>query len=87
MKTWLRVLVEKGCKMPTRGTRPWVTLTERWIRGRINSYEGPPQFPIHTWVKSKEWARAIERSSTQASIQYERNGFNNGRQYLCKKKQ
>jgi hypothetical protein len=82
LKTWLRVLVEKGCKMPTRGTRPWVTLTERWIRGRINSYEGPPQFPIHTWVKNKEWDRAIERSSTLASNQYERNGFINGRQYL-----
>jgi phage FluMu protein Com len=49
---------------------------------RVNSYEGPPQFPIQTWAKNKEWARAIERSSTLASNQYERNGFINGRQYL-----
>jgi hypothetical protein len=82
LKTWLRVLVEQRCKLPQRGTRPWVTLTDRWLRGRLNIYEGPPQRPIHKWVMREEWTRTIERTSTVSSIQYERNNFVNGRGYL-----
>jgi hypothetical protein len=82
LKTWMNVLVEKTRALPIRGTRPWVTRTESWIRGRIKTYEGPPQFPVDKWVMREEWARVIERTSTVSSIQYERNGFVNGRRYL-----
>ena len=82
LKTWLRILDERRCRLPQRGTRPWITLSDRWLRGRLNTYEGPPQLPLHEWVRREEWTRAIERSSTVSSIQYERNAFFNGRRYL-----
>lgn len=83
MNTWLKILVERGCKLPSKGSRPWVRRSSSWFNSRLNTvYRGAPEFPLHKWVFKKEWAREIAACTTLASGQYQRNGFENSRSYL-----
>ena len=82
LKTWLHVLCDRGCKLPSKGTRPWILLTERWLRRRIRLY-GPSTAPVYRWVRAVEWTHLTEHSQTTISLsRYNSCGFVRGRHYL-----
>lgn len=81
LKTWLNVLCRQDSKLPTKGTRPWLLITRRWLKRKIIDH-GPAAQPIHRWLRQLEWQRAEEKASTLSMALYARNGFIRGRQYL-----
>jgi hypothetical protein len=81
LKTWLHILCQQDSHLPQAGSRPWIMLTRRWLNRKLADHGRPTQ-PIHRWIRNLEWSRSDEKAATISMVQYVRNGYIRGRQYL-----
>ena len=83
LRTWLHVLCREKCRLPVRGSRPWILLTDRWIHLKLRKYGSNGDLPLHQWLREQEWLNFVELSSTSDAVhKYIGNGFIQSRNYL-----
>lgn len=81
--TWLRILCERGCRLPTRGKRPWTTLTKRILKKKWESYR-EELGPFDRWLRNWEWKKYTTMGRLSRSLEYYNDcGFERGRSYLA----
>ena len=83
LRTWLKILCEHKCRLPSRGKRPWTILTESCLRKK-QQIPRDAEIPFLIWLKTWEWKRLIVTRRTSVSMDvYNERGYVNGRQYLA----
>ena len=82
LSTWLRVLVANPCKLPSRGKRPWTTLSRSLM---VKKESIPRDHNVHflEWLREWEWRQFTSTSGiSRALAVYKERGYACGRKYL-----
>jgi hypothetical protein len=80
--TWLKILCENPCKLPSRGKRPWTNNTgSRMIK--MEQIQRDQEIPFLDWLKDRVWKEYITRGSVNLSmVTYNDRGYASSRNYL-----
>ena len=82
LRTWLRILCESPCRLPSRGKRPWTYLSRSLLQKK-ESVPRDMEIPFGVWLKEYEWKKLIETGQVSRSLViYNERGYENGRGYL-----